>query len=195
MTEKKDTRINDIIEAAISEFLEKGYEKTSMESIAKRAKMSKGGLYHHFKSKLEILFAVNMRFLEPMQEIMDKINNNSSLINGLKQFVSDYLKHWDNHRREISLYFFTMNISYKDEKIMGYYLEFAQEIFSFFEALFIKGQTMGLFKKRNALSHAVAFISCIDGYLAYMLIDTSLSLENSITEIQNIYINDFLINS
>lgn len=195
MIEKKDTRLNDIIEAAICEFLDKGYEKTSMESIAKRANLSKGGLYHHFKSKLEILFAVNMRFLEPIQEIMGKINNNCSLIDGLKEFVSDYLAHWYSHRREISLYFFTMNISYKDEKIMGYYLEFAQEIFSFFEALFIKGQSMGLFKMRDAHSHAVAFISCIDGYLAYMLIDPSLSLEYSITEIQNIYINDFLINS
>jgi AcrR family transcriptional regulator len=192
MTEKKDTRVNEILEAAINEFLEKGYEKASMESIAVRANLSKGGVYHHFKSKTEILFAANIKFLEPIKEIMEKIEKNTSLVEGLIQFVADYLTYWNSHRREISLYFFTMNISYNDEKIMGSYLEFAQGIFNFFEIFFAKGQTMGLFKNRDPHAHAVAFISCIDGYLAYMLIDNSLSLEKSIVEIQDIFINDFL---
>ena len=47
-------RINTIIEAAINEFVEKDYENTSMESIAMRAGLTKGGLYYHFKSKDDI---------------------------------------------------------------------------------------------------------------------------------------------
>ncbi|MBP2653945.1 MAG: transcriptional regulator TetR family, partial [Firmicutes bacterium] len=53
--EPKEKRISDILDSAITEFLENGYEKTSMEAIARRAKLTKGGLYHHFSSKDEIL--------------------------------------------------------------------------------------------------------------------------------------------
>ena len=50
----KDQRISSILDAAIEEFLEKGYERASMEAIAKRAGLSKGGLYHHFINKDEV---------------------------------------------------------------------------------------------------------------------------------------------
>lgn len=192
MTEKKDTRVNDIIEAAINEFLEKGYDKTSMESIAARSNLSKGGLYHHFKSKVEILLAVNLKFLEPINEIFERTAAHSSPAEGLRLFVAEYLTYWNNHRREISLYFFTMNISFNDPAIMDYYKDFAQSIFGFFQDLFTRGQQMGLFQERDARTHAVAFISCMDGYLAYMMMDPALILEKSIAEIQDTFINDFL---
>lgn len=42
---------------AISErlFFERGYEKTTMQDIIDELKMSKGAIYHHFKSKEDIL--------------------------------------------------------------------------------------------------------------------------------------------
>lgn len=39
-------------------FLEKGFNKTSMQDIAETAGISKGAIYHHFKSKDEIIHAV-----------------------------------------------------------------------------------------------------------------------------------------
>ena len=39
-------------------FKEKGYEKTSVQDIIDAIGMSKGAIYHHFKSKEEILNAV-----------------------------------------------------------------------------------------------------------------------------------------
>lgn len=191
--DKKEERLNNIIEAAITEFLEKGYEKASMESIAKAANLSKGGLYHHFSRKIDILLAVNLQILGPIQDIIARINANPSLIDGLKQFVSDYINYWDTHRREITLYFFTMNISFSDPQLMTYYKEIARHEFDFFGALFSKGMEEGIFKPRNAKAHAAALISCIDGYLAYMLIDESLSIKDTIDEIQKTFIDDLLI--
>ena len=192
MSEKSDKRINEIIEAAICEFIEKGFEDASMENIASRANMSKGGLYHHFNSKAEILLAVNMKFMEPINDIIGQVEKNVSVVDGLKQFIANYLSYWNNHRRELSLYFFTMNISFSNQRIIGYYQVFAHQIFDCFEAHFIKGQLQGEFKKRDARSHAVALISCLDGYLAYMLIDPSLQLDKIIVEIQKTFIDDLL---
>lgn len=47
-----------IITVSAKLFMEKGYEQTSIQDILDVTKLSKGGLYHHFKSKDEILEAV-----------------------------------------------------------------------------------------------------------------------------------------
>ena len=47
-----------IIDTSTRLFCEKGYEQTSIQDILDELHLSKGGLYHHFKSKEEILEAV-----------------------------------------------------------------------------------------------------------------------------------------
>jgi AcrR family transcriptional regulator len=192
MGEKKEIRINEIIEAAICEFIEKGYENASMESIAKRAKLSKGGLYHHFKSKTEILFTVNMKFMEPVQELVFRIETNPSVVDGLKQYIKDYLGYWNKHQRELSLYFLTLNESFNNEQIMNLYKESTREMFDYFESIILRGQQQGIFKERDARAHAIALISCLDGFLGYVLIDPSLSIEKIAAEIHTIFITDLL---
>jgi AcrR family transcriptional regulator len=67
----KEKRKELIFEAALVCFTEKGYEGTTMEAIINAAGMSKGGLYHYFKSKRELFlelfhFRVN-RYFEQMK--------------------------------------------------------------------------------------------------------------------------------
>src|SRR5438094_9547466 len=45
----------EILRAAARLFQQQGYDATSMNDIAATLKLSKGGLYHHFQSKDEIL--------------------------------------------------------------------------------------------------------------------------------------------
>jgi AcrR family transcriptional regulator len=47
-----------ILKTALSLFCDKGYYATSIEAIAKQAQISKGLLYHYFKSKAEVLSAL-----------------------------------------------------------------------------------------------------------------------------------------
>lgn len=51
---KKD----EIIKIALELFLKKGYEKTTITDIMKKTNLSKGGMYHYFSSKEDILDAV-----------------------------------------------------------------------------------------------------------------------------------------
>jgi AcrR family transcriptional regulator len=48
-----------IIDAALKIFVEEGYEKTSIRSIAEQIEYSPGTIYLHFKDKDELLFAVH----------------------------------------------------------------------------------------------------------------------------------------
>ena len=50
-----EIRKNEIMQTALKLFLRQGYEKTSTNDIIKELGLSRGGLYHHFKSKEEIL--------------------------------------------------------------------------------------------------------------------------------------------
>ncbi|RDI95000.1 TetR/AcrR family transcriptional regulator [Meiothermus sp. QL-1] len=53
-----------ILEEAARLFTEKGYEATSVQDIAQALGLSKAALYHHFRSKEEILFEVSLLALE-----------------------------------------------------------------------------------------------------------------------------------
>lgn len=47
--------VQKILDNALSLFVKKGFEKTSIQDIVNMLGMSKGAIYHHFKSKEEIL--------------------------------------------------------------------------------------------------------------------------------------------
>ncbi len=69
----------EILRTAARLFQQRGYDATSMNDVAAALKLSKGGLYHHFQSKDEILFeimnhAMQMtedRVLNPVRGIAD----------------------------------------------------------------------------------------------------------------------------
>ena len=66
-----------IIETAGRLFLEKGYEHTSIQDIIDNlGGLSKGAIYHHFKSKEEIMMAVGDTFYANsemrMKEVCDR---------------------------------------------------------------------------------------------------------------------------
>lgn len=67
----KQTREN-IVSTAVQLFMEKGFEKTSMQDIANAIGISKGGIYHHFKSKKEIINTVRENKANSVAENIDK---------------------------------------------------------------------------------------------------------------------------
>ena len=55
---KGDARKEAIIETAERLFYLKGYENTSVQDVLDELRLSKGGFYHHFESKLSLLEAI-----------------------------------------------------------------------------------------------------------------------------------------
>lgn len=60
-----------ILTTSLSLFCEKGYYATSIEEIAKQAQISKGLLYHYFKSKEELLSALVDHRIEDVLVVMN----------------------------------------------------------------------------------------------------------------------------
>ena len=78
----------EILRTAARLFQQRGYDATSMNDVAAALKLSKGGLYHHFQSKDEILFEImnhameitQERVISPVRGIVDPVERLRALI-------------------------------------------------------------------------------------------------------------------
>ncbi|WP_423509700.1 TetR/AcrR family transcriptional regulator [Streptomyces xinghaiensis] len=68
-TRRGDTRRR-IQDAALSLFVEQGYEKTSLREIAAQLDVTKAALYYHFKTKEDILISIFEDRTRPLDELI-----------------------------------------------------------------------------------------------------------------------------
>ena len=72
--------VNLILDVAFRLFMEKGYEHTSIQDIINHlGGLSKGAIYHHFKSKEDILIAVTDRMTAESNQMLTVIRDRSDL--------------------------------------------------------------------------------------------------------------------
>ena len=72
--------VNLILETATRLFMKKGYEHTSIQDIIDNlGGLSKGAIYHHFKSKEDILVAVTDRMTEESNKLLGTIRDRTDL--------------------------------------------------------------------------------------------------------------------
>ena len=76
---KPEERKLEILDAAEKIFVQKGYEETSVEDILRSVQMSKGGFYHHFASKEEVLDSIIKRYIDQMMEAAKMVVSNTEL--------------------------------------------------------------------------------------------------------------------
>src|SRR3954452_25553207 len=62
-----------LLDAAIELFGTAGFDATSVQSIVERARVTKGGFYHHFESKQALLHEIHDRFIYYHLERMRKL--------------------------------------------------------------------------------------------------------------------------
>lgn len=74
-----DIRKNEILDAAGILFTEKGYENTSVTDIMNAVGIAKGTLYHHYKSKEDILNALIKRQTDDIFLCAKKIADDKSV--------------------------------------------------------------------------------------------------------------------
>ncbi len=76
---RKEDRPQEITEAALAAFAEKGYAATRVDEVAKRAGVSKGLLYLYFKTKEDLFKAVIRSFVVPRIEALTTIIDSSEM--------------------------------------------------------------------------------------------------------------------
>ncbi len=88
---EKEQRRNAILRSARKEFFEKGFRSVTVDSIARRAELSKGAIYLYFKSKEEIYAQILLRDIDKFHARVDALLDTSkSASDNLRQFAEVY---------------------------------------------------------------------------------------------------------
>ncbi len=97
-TPKELRKTTSIAKAAARLFNEKGFLETSMDDISAAARLSKGGIYHYFSSKNEMLYFICSNFmgllLNDLEQELKKIRENYAKIQYIiSRHIEFYTKH------------------------------------------------------------------------------------------------------
>ncbi len=89
-THEPHPRKLEIIDAAVTCFLENGYHQTGVRDIAKQAGVSLGNLYNHFKGKEAVLVAIAEIEGADLSEFVTLLTDPTDPAAALEQFVKAY---------------------------------------------------------------------------------------------------------
>ncbi len=95
-----------ITEAALRLFETYGYNKVTVDKIVQESGTSKGGFYHHFKSKDELLFTIHDYFityvLDKAQEAYEKW---STPAERLYEIVKSFVMMFEKYRAHVTVFY------------------------------------------------------------------------------------------
>jgi len=98
--QKTARKKEEIIQAAVSVFMDKGYTGTTMEDVAANLLMTKGSVYYYFKDKQELLYQSQKMLLEKSIENIEVIKQAQDLpvIERLRKSMIVHIKYLISER-------------------------------------------------------------------------------------------------
>jgi AcrR family transcriptional regulator len=193
MTRKESAtkRTDDILDAAIQEFLERGYEGTSMDRIATRAGLTKGGLYHHFSSKDEVLLSANERFMAPVATMMKRALAARSPSAGLRAYCGEYLSYWSTRHKDLAFFVLSMSKALCCQQYWSSYSRARTMMVDFLEQLATNAVEREELQISKPSAWAFALFAALEGALTYVAMDESLSAKDVAHDLGVVFIESF----
>ena len=137
ITKSVEERRQEIIDTARLMFLETGFENTQMADISKKMNVAAGTIFHYFKSKLELLYAV-------IDELTyEKARSKSQFLNGIQGSAFDRLKMiFTSFEDELNE---KMNVRFSDDPaiIQHYMAKLVGSFLPIFASLIVQGNDDG----------------------------------------------------
>lgn len=146
--DKSQKRKEKIFEAALQCFNETGFDKTSSETIAARAQMSKGGLFHYFKSKKQLFlelfhYRVN-KYFEQMKSCLKEDDSPEVKLQKLVAEAGKFLKR-DEQFYKFCIEFLSMGV--RDTEIRDIMTDFYKSSVTTFKNIIEEGVKCGKFEQ------------------------------------------------
>jgi AcrR family transcriptional regulator len=99
-----------ILKAAAELFASKGFDKTSVRNIAKKARLSVPGMFHYFSSKEEILYEIMTGFMDnAYKKIMEIYSADIDPIEKLSEICKFYVEQYAAHQQQLTILNSEMN--------------------------------------------------------------------------------------
>lgn len=186
--EAQETQKN-ILKNAVALFIEKGYENTSLDSIAEKAEVTKGAIYWHFKDKSQILDKIIDHYDREAIDFIPKIlKTDVSPLMKIKFFTYSYIPEFTNQKKIANLFKLKSEIAnhYRKRKSQPYAMSFIKKIEELFKLAKIDGQIK---KEVDEMISALTINLIITG--THIKYDIDSSFFKSLNKIQDIMDNYF----
>ena len=103
-TEKGKNQISEICRKVARVFSLKGFKTATLADASRVAGISKGGIYHYFSTKEELLFVILCRYMDrTLQELKDRLNTTSDSRRKIRFFVEHHIAHYRDNLYESRL--------------------------------------------------------------------------------------------
>jgi AcrR family transcriptional regulator len=91
--EKSGSRVDEIVDAALRLFLDRGYDNTPLSAVADRLGLTKAGVYHHFATKENLLFMAHRRTMErQLLPLLDELEREPDAEKRLGKFIFEHAR-------------------------------------------------------------------------------------------------------
>lgn len=145
--EATETR-ESILEAAAAVFVEKGVSKSSLDEIAKKAGVTRGAVYWHFKNKIDIFSALYEQVCQKTQEMIvaELEREERDPLTSLREICVQLLLDLEinpKKRQILTIFFLKCEYSGDMESFISFQAEKKQECFNRFKGYFEKAKEQG----------------------------------------------------
>ena len=104
LTVKGKSKVDEICRKATEVFSKKGYVNATLADVARGAGISKGGIYHYFSTKEELLFLILCRYMDQtLNELKQKLRRVDSPQEKIRTFVLHHIGHYRDNLHESRL--------------------------------------------------------------------------------------------
>ena len=172
-----EARREQILAAAASCFAERGFEATTMDDIARGARLSKGSLYWHFQNKRELFLAVlDAVVLELFQVWEERAGNEPDILVALEGIFDVAADRLLDPPDLISLWLEYLRVPEGRERLAVVYRDVRERLASLIDEGIARGQIRELSRE----SLAAAITACGEGLGLQAMVDPDFDLERHV---------------
>mgnify|MGYP001583091866 FL=1 len=192
--QKQNNKKDLIVSSALKIMSEKGYYGSTMDDIVAESRMSKGAIYHYYKSKKEVYLGVIESLENKYTAVFAEINKEDNSAKTLKKLfttVSSQLKKDPTFFRSFSTFW---SISRHDKDFRNAIQNMYNRFQKFIELIIIEGIDNKEFKKVDPKISALSLILNLEGVFWFTLFESKdIDAETYIDQISDYILNAYML--
>ncbi len=174
--QNKEKRKNQILDAAFSVFVERGYSDTTMDDIVKKSNMSKGAIYHYYDSKKDLFLSLIDHWeTYSFPDFYRKGNRDKTAQETLYEMVDVVIDVFNKKRNVFLAEIEFWSLANKDTDVKDKSKILYEKLLLLFELIVKKGVREGEFKEVDTKLIAMTILTSLQGINWFCLYeDTSI---------------------
>ena len=187
--DKKDL----IMASALRVMTKKGYYGSTIDDIVSESKMSKGAIYHYYKSKKEVYLELIVYLESKYTDMFASVNKESTSAKKLKKLFtiwSDQLEKEPDFFQSFSIF---QSMSRHDKDFKQAMQRMYNRFQKFIELIIIEGIESKEFKKIDPKTSALSLILNLDGISWFSLFESkNLDAKSYIDQMSDYILNTYI---